>query len=78
MTFMFKMFSAIGFCSEIIYIYLAEDLIKGEFHMDADEFITIERYSLDESIVLIEKGEICDSKTIAAILAYKNHIQQKQ
>lgn len=78
MTFMLKMFSAIGFCSEVIYIYLAEDLVKGEFHMDADEFITIERYSLDESIDLIEKGEICDSKTIAAILAYKNHIQQKQ
>lgn len=76
MTFMFKMYSSIGFCNEILYIYLAEDLTKGNFNMDEDEFITVERYSLDESIKLIETGEICDSKTIAAVLAYKNHITQ--
>ena len=27
-TFLFKMYSAIGFCSEILYIYLAENLIS--------------------------------------------------
>lgn len=74
MTPLLKMYSAIGFCSEVIHIYIAEDLVKGEFHMDEDEFITTERYTLDESISLIEKGEICDSKTISAIFAYKNHI----
>lgn len=78
MTFMFKMYSSIGFCNEIIYVYLAENLVKGQFNMDDDEFITIERYSLEESIDLIKKGEICDSKTISAVLAYKDHIQQKQ
>ncbi len=77
MTFLFKMFSSIGFCSEVIHIYLAENLIKGEFNMDADEFITIERYTLDESIDLIKKGEICDSKTIAAVFAYKDYIETK-
>ncbi len=77
MTFLFKMFSAIGFCSEQIYIYLAENLEKGEFNMDEDEFITIERYTLKESIELIYKGEICDSKTIAAIFAYKDYIEKK-
>lgn len=77
MTFLFKMFSAIGFCSEQIYIYLAENLEKGEFNMDEDEFITIERYTLKESIELIYKGEICDSKTISAIFAYKDYIEKK-
>lgn len=77
MTFLFKMFSAIGFCSEQIYIYLAENLEKGKFNMDEDEFITIERYTLKESIELIYKGEICDSKTIAAVFAYKDYIGRK-
>lgn len=77
MTFLLKMFSAIGFCSEQIYIYVAENLEKGEFNFDDDEFITVERYSLDESIALIHKGEICDSKTIAAVYAYKDYLEKK-
>lgn len=77
MTFMFKMYSAIGFCSEILYIYRAEGLTKGSFNMDDDEFITIERYSLEESIDMIYKNEICDSKTIAAVFAYKDYLSSK-
>lgn len=77
MTFLLKMYSAIGFCSEVIYVYLAEDLKKGEYNMDDDEFITNERYSLEESLDLIKNGEICDSKTITAIYAYKNYIENK-
>ena len=76
-TFLFKMYSAIGFCSEILYIYLAENLIPGKFNMDDDEFITIERYTLEESIAKIWNGEICDSKTIAGILAYKEYLTNK-
>ena len=78
MTFLLKMFSAIGFCSEVIHIYVAENLEKGSYNMDDDEFITNERYSLEESIDLIHKGVICDSKTIAAIYAYKDYKNNKQ
>jgi ADP-ribose pyrophosphatase len=70
MTLMFSMYSSIGICSEVLYIYLAEDLVKGEAHPDEDEFINIERYTLEESINKIYSGEICDSKTIAAVFAY--------
>lgn len=76
MTFLLKMYSAIGFCSEVIHIYLAEDLEKGEYNMDDDEFITNERYTLEESIELIHNGVICDSKTITAIFAYKDYLFQ--
>lgn len=77
MTFLLKMYSAIGFCSEVIYIYLAENLEKGNFNMDDDEFITNERYTLEESIELIHNGLICDSKTITAIFAYKDYLSNK-
>lgn len=73
MTFLFKMYSAIGFCSEILYIYIAEGLTNGHFNMDDDEFITLERHSVEEAVDMIFSGKICDSKTISAVLAYKEY-----
>jgi len=66
-----KMHSAIGFCDEQIYIYLAENLEQGEFNLDEDEYIEVEKYSLKEAVEMIFNGEITDSKTMAAVLAYK-------
>lgn len=77
MKFLFSMYSAIGFCTEKLYIYICENLKKGEFNMDDDEFITLERYTVDESIKMIYTGEICDSKTIAAVFAYQNYLANK-
>ncbi len=78
MTFLFKMYSAIGFCSEILYIYVAENLSQGHFNMDDDEFITLERHSVDEAINMIFKGEICDGKTIGAVLGYSKYQEKLQ
>lgn len=64
--------TAIAFCDEIIDIYLAKDLEKGEQNPDEDEFINVEEYELDELIDMIYKGVIVDSKTVSALLAYKN------
>ena len=77
MAFLMKFYSAIGFCNEIIYLYLATNLEKSNFNFDDDEFITLERHSLSESLKLIENGTICDSKTIIAILTYKNYLETK-
>ncbi len=78
MKLLFTMYSAIGFCTEKLYIYLCENLEKGEFNMDEDEFITIERYTPEESVEMIYNGQIYDSKTIAAIFAYRDYISKKQ
>jgi ADP-ribose pyrophosphatase len=74
--FLFKMYSAIGICNEVLHIYTANNLVKGKMHTDEDEFIETIRYSLDESVKMIETGEICDSKTIGAIFMYKNQINK--
>ncbi len=75
--FLFKTYSAIGFCDEQIYIYLAEDLSQGEFNMDEDEFIEVEKYSLDEAVEKVFNGEITDSKTMMAVLAYKEILRNR-
>ena len=64
------MVSAIGFSDEILHIYAAEDLIAGETDFDDEEFITVEKYPLNDAIDMIHSGEIFDSKTIAALLLY--------
>ena len=57
-----------GFCSEVISLYLAQDLTAGEVHPDEDEFLNVVKMPIAEVKNLIMRGEIADSKTIAAIL----------
>lgn len=64
--------TTVAFCNEKIDIYLARELKKGQQHLDEDEFLNVKPYELPELERMIYEGTIQDSKTIAAILAYKN------
>ena len=39
-----------GFCNEVIHLYVAKGLSKGEIHWDEDEYVEVERYTFDESL----------------------------
>lgn len=62
--------TTVAFCNERIEIYVARDLIPAKQHLDEDEFIEIEEYTIEELKEKIYSGEIEDSKTISALLAY--------
>lgn len=64
--------TTVAFCNEKIDIYFTRDLQPGRQHLDEDEFIHVEAMEVAELERMIYAGEIEDSKTIAAILAYKN------
>ncbi|MGL5767058.1 MAG: NUDIX domain-containing protein [Sarcina sp.] len=64
-----KIATAAGFCNEIIYLYKATGLVKGEKHTDDDEFTENVIMSLEEMKEKIKSGEIIDCKTLS-ILAY--------
>jgi len=70
LSFLFKLYTTIGFCSEVIHIYLAEDLAEGSQDLDEDEFLTVERYTPEEAAELVRNGGIVDGKTIAAVMYY--------
>ena len=36
-----------GFCNEVIHLYVAKGLSKGEIHWDEDEYVEVERYTFD-------------------------------
>jgi len=65
-----KSVSAIAYCSEVIDIYVAKDLVPSKQHLDEDEFINVEAYDPKELRELILTEKIQDSKTIAALMAY--------
>jgi ADP-ribose pyrophosphatase len=73
--FLYKFYSSIGICDEIISIYVATELYETKQNLDEDEFVDIERYTLEELIDKIFKGDIIDNKTISAILAYKHQLE---
>lgn len=64
--------TTVALCNEIIEVYVAEHLIPSHQHLDEDEFVDVQAYELEDLCQMIYRGEICDSKTVAAILAYKD------
>lgn len=53
----------ISYSTELIDIYLAEDLVSGESHLDDEEFLDVFAAPLEQLIGWVENGEITDVKT---------------
>ena len=68
LTFLTHIHPAIGFASEKMWIYLAEDLEKTESKLDEDEFIELIPTSLDDAVEMVWSGKITDVKTIIGLL----------
>ena len=62
--------TTVAFCDEAIDIFVAHNLIPSHQHLDEDEFIDLKEYTLDELKEKIFSGEIEDSKTVSALMAY--------
>ncbi len=70
------LYMAAGYSSEVIHIYLAENLTFSEASPDEDEFVYPVEMDMDEVYTMIVNGEIKDAKTVCAVLKYyaKKHI----
>ncbi len=60
----------VAFTNEKIDVYVATDLLPTQQRLDEDEFIDVEAYTVEELKEMIFSGELQDTKTISAILAY--------
>jgi ADP-ribose pyrophosphatase len=66
-----RFYTAPGFASELMHLYLATDLrvADGErLHPDADEHLLLERMPWRDAVAAAERGELRDGKTIVALL----------
>ena len=63
--------TAPGFASELMHLYLARDLeLAGDDRLtpDQDEELVLERVSIPEALALLDSGAIADAKSVAGIL----------
>ncbi|MCH5260294.1 MAG: NUDIX hydrolase [Lachnospiraceae bacterium] len=64
--------TTVAFCDEKIDIYVATDLKRSKQHLDEDEFLDVETYTIEELLQMIYDCKINDGKTVSALLAYYN------
>ena len=70
LEFLIRVNTTVAFLDEEIDIFVARNMTKTAQHLDEDEDIEVLTFTLDELLDKIYKGEIKDSKTLAAITAY--------
>ena len=70
--------TTVAFCDEFIDVYLARNLKPGHQHLDEGEFLDVEAHEIDELCRMIYDGKLQDAKTVSALLAYKNLLNQEK
>ncbi len=69
--FLGEFYPSVGYTDENLRLFLATDLSFNESHPDEDEFVSCEKYHINDVVDMIMNGTIKDGKTIAAILKAK-------
>jgi ADP-ribose pyrophosphatase len=60
-------FTAPGFCTELMHLYLATALTDATAEADADELIERSWLSLPDALAAVDDGRIADAKSIVGI-----------
>jgi len=63
-------YSAPGYCTEYLHLYLATDLTSSPLHAEDTESIELIRVPISQISSLITSGTICDAKSIAGLLTF--------
>jgi ADP-ribose pyrophosphatase len=64
-----------GFLTEYVYAFLATDLRDSPAEADEDEDIAVVRMPLADAVVMVERGEFHDAKSIACLLLAERHLK---
>jgi len=70
-TYLAGFYTAPGFTSELMHLYLAEDLSpphEGRLGPDEDERLELERVPLADAVAMAERGELDDAKSLVGLL----------
>ena len=57
-----------GYTNEKIYLFMARALSAGDASPDEGEFVSVRKIPMEQALSMVEKDEIHDAKTVAAIL----------
>ena len=71
LTYLGCLYLSPGFSSEVLHMYLAQELKQGQCHPDEDEFLETDRIPFSALLEQVMSGEIVDAKTVALVLKTK-------
>jgi ADP-ribose pyrophosphatase len=71
-------FASPGFLGESMKVFLAEGLIAGDAHPEADEEIDFRLVKLSDLLEMVDKGKIIDGKTLTTVLLYARQLGLKR
>jgi ADP-ribose pyrophosphatase len=71
-------YSAPGFCTEYLHLYLATDLVSSPLRAEDTENISLVRAPLEQIPGLIASGAITDAKSIAGLFTYLEYRKSAQ
>lgn len=79
-TLLGELYTTPAFVDEVIHMYLAEGLsmADGKQHLDADEFLSVERIHIDTLCDMVMRGEIPDAKTQIVVLKAKRIFDERK
>ncbi len=66
-----------GIMSELMHLFIAQNLEPVGQALDEGETITVHPTSLRQSIEMMQRGDICDGKTLTALLYYMQFVAGK-
>lgn len=76
LEYLLEFYTSPGFSTEKVYIFIAENMLKGEQELESGEYIDVESYKIDDLVEMIDNGDIIDSKTIIGIYAIKDALMK--
>jgi len=71
-----EFYLAPGYSTEFMGVFLATDLKHNPLDPDADEFLSVEKMSVKSAMELVERGEVPDAKSLAALLLARPHLEK--
>jgi ADP-ribose pyrophosphatase len=63
-----EFFLAPGYSTEYMHVFLATHLRRDPLPGDDDEFLSVEAWPVEQVFQMVERGEIQDAKTLAALM----------
>lgn len=73
---LFKVYPSPGVSTEVMYMYLAEDLRYVGARPEKGEFLETVVLGLDEAVDMVRRGEIVDGKTVMLLLYYDRFLRR--
>lgn len=77
-NYLLEFYTSPGYTTEKIYLFMATDLTEGLQELDDGEYCEIEKYTIDDLLKMIDRGEIIDSKTIIGINLARDFLKDKE